>query len=240
VARVLAGRPQPATVLFALVGAEEIGMFGSRELVRRMQAESLRVAAALNNDTHGWSHDHRLDLIVRYSNPGIRDVQHAAAIGFTDLITYDGVRFQSSDGASFWRGFGDVVGGLGSYPGLASPHYHEPHDLLETINHQLVAEAAKATVASVMLLAASPMPLTGLRVERTEAAVVATWDAAREPDAKSYRVAFGPPEQPARRTLLVRAPRAVLAGAQPGWQVAVRAVTARGLEGWGAAQGVVP
>ena len=33
------------------------------------------VVGALNNDMMGWSNDQRLDNTIRYSNPGIRDVQ---------------------------------------------------------------------------------------------------------------------------------------------------------------------
>ena len=40
---------------------------------RRRQA---RVVGALNNDMVGWANDQRLDSTIRYSNPGIRDIQH--------------------------------------------------------------------------------------------------------------------------------------------------------------------
>ena len=38
---------------------------------------SMHVAGALNNDMVGWTNDGRLDNTIRYSNPGIRDIQHA-------------------------------------------------------------------------------------------------------------------------------------------------------------------
>ena len=152
-ARVLAGHPQAATIVFAFVSGEEIGDTGSREFVRRARQDSVHIVANLNNDTFGWSHDQRLNAAIRYSNAGIRDLQHAAAIEFTRLITYDAVRFQSSDGLEFYQAYGDIVGGLGSYPMLASPHYHESHDITENVDYELVAEGCRATVASVMLMA---------------------------------------------------------------------------------------
>ena len=39
----------------------------------------MRIVGALNNDMIGWANDHRLDNTIRYSNAGIRDVQHARA-----------------------------------------------------------------------------------------------------------------------------------------------------------------
>src|SRR5262249_4191846 len=82
-ARVLAGHPLPATVVFASMTGEEGGLLGSREFVRRAVAAKMHVAAALNNDMIGWMNDERMDNTIRYSNPGIRDIQHGAAMLFT-------------------------------------------------------------------------------------------------------------------------------------------------------------
>jgi hypothetical protein len=111
----------------------------------------------------GWVNDGRLDNTIRYSNPGIRDIQHGAAMLFTRLITYDARYFKGTDAASLYDAYGDVIGGIGSYPMLGSPHYHQASDLLEFENHQLITETSKTTVATLMLLASSPSRLTNLR-----------------------------------------------------------------------------
>ena len=129
---ILAGHPQPATIVFASFTGEEAGLLGSREFVRRAVADKLQVVGALNNDMIGWANDYRLDNTIRYSNPGIRDIQHAAAMQFTNLITYDALYYKSTDAAAYYEAYGDIVGGIGSYPVLGNPHYHQPHDLLET------------------------------------------------------------------------------------------------------------
>ena len=116
-------------------------------------ADKLKIVGALNNDMIGWANDHRLDNTIRYSNPGIRDIQHAAAMQFSNLITYDALYYKSTDAAAYYEAYGDIVGGIGSYPVLGNPHYHQSHDLLDTINHQLIAEVAKTTAATLMLLA---------------------------------------------------------------------------------------
>ena len=226
-ARVLAKRPLPATVMFVSFTGEEAGLRGAREFGRRMK-DSIHVVGALNNDMMGWANDFRLDNTIRYSNAGLRDMTHAAAIQFSNLITYDAFYYKSTDAQALFDAWGDIVGGIGSYPILGNPHYHQPHDVLETINHQLLTETSKTTVATIMLMASSPSRLTGLAANGT----TATWERAVEKGAMRYLVSWGPPEAPMRHSATVTSTKATLAGAKPGWKVAVKAINARGLEGW--------
>ncbi len=226
-ARVLATRPQPATLMFVAFTGEEAGLRGAREFGRRMK-DSIQVVGALNNDMMGWSNDQRMDNTIRYSNPGIRDIQHAAAIGFSRLITYDAFYYKNTDANALFDAWGDIVGGIGSYPILGNPHYHMPHDVLETINHQQLAETSRTTVATIMLLASSPSRLTGLAATGTSV----QWSPAREKGVTRYLVRYGPAEDPMRHSISVPGPRATIAALKPGWRVAVKAVNARGLEGW--------
>lgn len=232
-ARVLAGRPMPATIQFAFFTGEEAGLLGSREFVRRAVEDSVHIAGALNNDMVGFANDHRLDNTIRYSNDGIRDIQHAAAFLFTDLVTFDAKYYKSTDAQAYYDAYGDIVGGIGSYPILASPHYHQSHDVLETINQQLVAEVSKTTVATLMLLASSPARLDGLRVSRGGPGLVATWMPAPEHGVSGYIVAWGPETDPLRET--ARASETRFTWRQPlpeGTIVSVKAVRENGVESW--------
>lgn len=232
-ARLLARRPQPATIVFASFTGEESGLLGSREFVRQAVANDVRIVGALNNDMVGWANDHRLDNTIRYSNTGIRDVQHGAAIHFTDLITYDTLYYKSTDAAAYYEAYGDIVGGIGSYPVLGNPHYHQSHDVLETINHRLVTEVAKTTAASLMLLASSPSRLTGLKVDSLRGGTTTlSWTPSPEKGVTGYIVAWGPAADPLARRVTVTKPSAELAKIAPGTVVSVKGVNARGLEGW--------
>jgi Tol biopolymer transport system component len=233
-ARVLAKRPLPVTVMFVAFTGEESGLRGAREFGRRMK-DSIHVVGALNNDMMGWSNDHRMDNTIRYSNAGIRDVQHAAAIHFSELITYDAFYFKSTDAHALYDAWGDIVGGIGSYPILGNPHYHQPHDVLETINHRQLAETSKATIATIMLLASSPSRITGL----TAAGKTASWEAAPETGVTRYVVKYGPPTNPMQYTATVRNPRITLNTLQSGWHIAVKGVNTTGMEGWDWARAVV-
>jgi len=231
-ARVLAGRRLPATVIIAAFTGEESGLLGSREFMRQAVENKVNIVGALNNDMFGWSNDHRLDNTIRYSNAGIRDLQHAAAFLFSDLITYDAHYYRSTDAAAFYESFGDIVGGIGSYPVLGNPHYHQSTDLLETINHELVTESTKATVAALMLMASSPAPVRELEVAvRNGEAVDLRWAPSPEAGVTHYVVRYGAPgEEPTEMN--VREPRLTIPDAPAGTNAWVRAINAHGLHSW--------
>jgi hypothetical protein len=239
-ARVLAANPMPATIVFASFTGEESGLLGSREFVRRAVADKVRIVGALNNDMIGWANDQRLDNTIRYSNPGIRDIQHGAAMLFTKLITYDALYFKSTDAAAYYDAYGDIVGGIGSHPVLSNPHYHQSHDFLEFINHQLIAETSKTTVGTLMLLASSPSRLTNLAIDsRTSSATTISWTPSPESGVTSYIVTYETPAgSPGRAT--VKTARVTLPALASGTVVAIKAVNDRGLEGWDWARLMVP
>src|ERR1044071_9257211 len=187
--RGLAKHPLPATVVFVSFTGEEAGLLGSREFVRQAGVNKWKIVGALNNDMIGWANDQRLDNTIRYSNPGIRDIQHAAAMQFSNLITYDAKYYKSTDAAAFYDGWGDIVGGIGSYPVLSNPNYHQTTDLIETINFQQVAETAKVTAATLVYLASSPSRLKDLKAVKSGAGVDVTWTQSPEAGVRSYIVA---------------------------------------------------
>ncbi len=232
-ARVLARRPQRATIKFVWFTGEEAGLRGSREFVRRAVEAKERVRGALNNDMLGWMNDNRLDNTIRYSNAGLRDVQHAAAFLFSDLITYDAHYFKFTDAHSLYDGFGDVVAGIGSYPILGNPHYHQPHDVLETVNQRLVAEVAKTTVASVMLMASSPSRVEGLQASPVQGGgMTLAWQPAVEQKVRGYRVRWTPAAGGAERSIVVTTASAKITAPAAGSAVGVRALGVNGTEGW--------
>ena len=243
-ARVLAGKPLPSSVIFAAFTGEESGLWGSQEFARLGKERGLKVMAGLNNDVVGWMNDNRLDDTIRYSNAAIRDIEHAAALGFTRLITYDTHYVKSTDAASLYDVWGDIVGGLGSYPLLGSPHYHQPSDVLETVNHQLVTEVAKFNTAVVMLLTSSPSPVKGLKVVKagTDGAEL-SWTPNPEKGISHYLVTWGTEGKAAAGSRKVKEPRAAIHGLRGGagarWWVTVRAVNSRGLQSWDEAKAAV-
>ena len=239
-ARLLAPTPLPVTIMFASFTGEEAGLLGSREFVRLAAEKNLQVVGALNNDMIGWgSESSRMDNTIRYSNPGIRDIQHGAAILFTDLITYDAKYYRGTDAAAFFDAWGDIVGGIGSYPVLANPNYHQPTDFLETMNFRQILETAKVTAATLVYLASSPSRLKDLKAARAGTSVALSWTPSPESGIRSYVVAYGPAADPLATRVTVTAARATLPALPAGTHVAVKAVNGRGLEGWDWARTIV-
>jgi len=248
-ARVLAAKPLPSSVIFAAFTGEESGLWGSREFARLGKEKDLKVIAGLNNDVVGWMNDNRFDDTIRYSNAGIRDAEHAAALGFTRLITYDTHYVKSTDAVPLYETWGDIMGGLGSYPLLGSPYYHQPSDLLETVNHQLVTEVARLNIAAVMLLASSPSTVKGLKVVKAGAdREELTWTLNPEKRISYYLVTWGPEGKAESFSRKVKEPQVLIKDLKPGsgekWTVRVKAVNARGLSSWDEAKvsvdGVAP
>ena len=238
-ARLLVGKPMPATIKFLWFTGEEAGLLGSREFVRQAVASGMKIIGALNNDMVGYANDHRLDNTIRYSNVGLRDVQHSAAFGFTNLITFDSKYYQSTDAAAYFDAYGDIVGGIGSYPILGSPHYHQTHDILENMNHQLITEVAKTTVATLMLMASSPARLKDVTAVSSAGGAEVKWTPAVESGISGYIVAVGPNTAQLQRQQRVTTPRVTLTGLKAGDVVWVKAVNAQGMNSWDWARAIV-
>ena len=236
-ARVLARHPLPATVVFVSYTGEEAGLLGSREFVRRVK-DSLKVVGAMNNDMVGFANDQRLDNTIRYSNPGIRDIQHGAALEFSRLITYDALYYKSTDAAALFEQYGDIIGGFGSYPILSSPHYHQFSDVLETINFEQVSENTKANVATMMMLAMTPSRPTGLVAERAGTGVTLTWNPNPEKDIRDYLVKWVD-RSGTDHVVHATTPKLSIRTIPAGATVLVKAVNTKGLDGWDWARVIV-
>jgi len=241
-ARMLSKTPMPATIVFASFTGEEAGLLGSREFVRRAQVDKWQVAGALNNDMIGWAADSsQINNTIRYSNPGIRDLQHGASFLFTNLVLFDAKYYKSTDAAAFYDEWGDIVGGIGSYPILANPNYHQPTDFIETMSFRQILETAKVTAATLMYLASSPSRLKqeAIVTARTATGVEVKWPPSREKGVTRYIVAYGPANDPMRTRMSATSPAAVIANAPAGTHIAIKGVNAAGLEGWDWARTIV-
>jgi hypothetical protein len=238
-ARVLKANPQPATIQFAFFTGEESGLLGAREFVRRFVADKINVVGALNNDMVGFANDHRMDNTIRYSSTGIRDVQYAASLLFTRLTLYSAKYYKSTDAQAYTDALGEVVGGIGSYPVLSSPHYHQASDVMETINFPQLAETGKATVGAIMYMASSPSQLKGLTLAATGTGATLSWTKAVEPDVVRYQVRYTNRAGVITTTTSLR-PTVSLPSIQPGSEIAVRAVNRAGRSAWDWARIVAP
>lgn len=77
-ARVMAKRSFPATIIFMAVVGEEQGLYGSTHVAKRAKAENWNIDAMLNNDivgnTHGMDNDLKDNINVRVFSEGVPTV----------------------------------------------------------------------------------------------------------------------------------------------------------------------
>lgn len=77
-ARVMAKRSFPATIIFMAVVGEEQGLYGSTHVAKRAKAENWNIDAVLNNDivgnTHGMDNDLKDNIHVRVFSEGVPTV----------------------------------------------------------------------------------------------------------------------------------------------------------------------
>ncbi|MGD8818057.1 MAG: hypothetical protein PVJ51_12800, partial [Acidobacteriota bacterium] len=111
-------------------------------------------------------------------------------------------------------------------------HYHQPHDVLETINQEQMRETTRANVASIMLLASSPSRLEGLHVSsRDGSSVVIEWRPSPEKSVFQYVIRVTRPGTEPEE-YISDYPDARLEGIPDGTEISVKAVSERGLRGW--------
>jgi len=93
-ARVMATRRFPATIIFMSVVGEEQGLYGSTNVAKRAKAENWNVDAMLNNDivgnTHGMETDLKDNRSVRVFSEGVPSVAATNAKQVAGLIALGG------------------------------------------------------------------------------------------------------------------------------------------------------
>jgi len=93
-ARVMAKRSFPATIIFMAVVGEEQGLYGSTHVAKRAKAENWNIDAVLNNDivgnTHGMDNDLKDNIHVRVFSEGVPTVAAENQKQIAGLISLGG------------------------------------------------------------------------------------------------------------------------------------------------------
>ncbi len=167
IARVLQGIELDVTVVFALFGAEELGLIGSRAYVRQARARGDEIALMLQLDAIGsrstlFPEAFTIDTIGPYLSQGEAVAQAAADYtemrartsgGGRVLITSRGCR--CSDHQSFIDG---GYPGIGVFQYIQNPedHLNRSIDTLDRVDLSMVEEVTKAALAAVAQAAGFP------------------------------------------------------------------------------------
>jgi hypothetical protein len=141
-------------LVFALFGAEEIGLVGSEHYVRRPSVAIDRTVAMLNFDMVGRLGEGRLTVGGVESGRGLRDVvAEAARVVNVDVALRDSP-FGPSDHSRFYDAGAPV---LFFHTGLHAD-YHRPGDTADKLDAAGMARVAALAARLVMRLAAADRP----------------------------------------------------------------------------------
>lgn len=157
-ARVLKSYPIEKELRFAFVGAEEIGLVGSRYYVSQLTDDEInRSIANFNMDMVGTSWENATAIFMNTVDGQANIVSETAAatgerIGTpSELVLY---QRGSSDHVSFHDAGIAAVNFIRREPGTANlePYYHTPLDTIEHISEERLKEAGNLVGASVYSL----------------------------------------------------------------------------------------
>ena len=224
----------PATIIFASFTGEEAGLLGSREFVRRAVADKVqdRRRAEQRHDRLGER------LPARQHDPLLeRGHPRHPARGRDAVHQSDHLRRALLQE----HGRGCVLRSIRRHrrrhrlvPGARAIRITTSRTTCSKgINHQLVTEVAKTTAATVMLLASSPSRLKDLRrstASRNGVALV--WTPSPEKGVTGYIVDLGAGGRTRRATRCASPSRRRPCGRGARHGRPVKAVNAKGLEGW--------
>ncbi|HLM57085.1 MAG TPA: M20/M25/M40 family metallo-hydrolase [Pyrinomonadaceae bacterium] len=165
-----ARRPPRHSFVFAALDAEEVGLQGAYELVRRLREEKRDVALNVNLDMVGHSEKGELYASGTRRNPSLKaPVERAAARSRIKLLLGHDLPDQGrddwtsqSDHFAFHRaGIPHVYFGVEDHK-----DYHQPTDDFETITQDFFVAAAETILNALEELDASPVPEPRKRAAR--------------------------------------------------------------------------
>jgi Zn-dependent M28 family amino/carboxypeptidase len=150
-----AARPEH-TLVFAALDAEEIGLVGARELVKRLKAEKRDVALDVNLDMVGHSERGELYASGTYHTPALRPaLERVAGLAPVKLLLghdrpeqgHDDWTNQSDQYAFYKAGIPFVYFGVEDHK-----DYHKPSDDFDTLTQDFFVGAAETVLDAVETL----------------------------------------------------------------------------------------
>lgn len=152
--RFLAKIPDPGfEIHLALFSGEEQGLYGSKDLVKKMQAEGTlsRVVEMVNLDMMAFDTQGPLNVTLEtksFNQDGL-DRWKALAEAYTELQVRTTTRAWGSDHVPFLdKGVKAMLPIEGEYDG--NPHDHTPHDVVANLNPQLAKQILRLVASAVL------------------------------------------------------------------------------------------
>ncbi|WP_156906650.1 M28 family peptidase [Alteribacter aurantiacus] len=165
-ARIMAPYPTEKEVRFVFVGAEEIGLVGSRYYVSQLsEGEIARSAANFNLDMVGTNWEPATSLYVNVVDGAPNQVWQSASAAAERLGNDSLVLFErgASDHVAFYEAGIDAANFIRREPGTAAlePWYHTPFDTIDKISESRIKEGGQLIGAAIYDFARKEHPGKG-------------------------------------------------------------------------------
>jgi hypothetical protein len=144
----------PRTLVFALFGAEELGLVGSGHYVRQPTVPLASTVAMVNFDMVGRLRDHRVTVAGIDSADGLRDIVATSAGAESLTAALRGSPHGPSDHTRFYRAGVPVL----FFHTGRHEDYHRPGDTADKLDVAGMARVAAVGARVVERLAAAPRP----------------------------------------------------------------------------------
>lgn len=138
---------------FHWYAAEEVGLFGSKDIMDDYAARGVDVAAYLNQDMTGWAPEGEsgeFGIIMDFVDPGLTNFTRLLINEYTTLQAKDGqCGYACSDHASAHNAGFPAAFIFEAHPNNTSPYIHTRNDSYDTVSFEHILEHTKL-VASFM------------------------------------------------------------------------------------------
>ncbi|MBT8381660.1 MAG: M20/M25/M40 family metallo-hydrolase [Ignavibacteriaceae bacterium] len=184
-----------STIKFITFGAEEYGLWGSKDYAQKAFNAGMNIKIMINHDmiSHTYSplNSSMVD-INRYTGfEYLRDIAWYCIENYSLVSPRNGsVNSGGSDSYSFWQlGFPSVYFEETDF----SPYYHSPADTIGNYSMEYCAEVIKSSCATLLLNIVMPSSVQNYKLydAGTGNSVVLEWSPNSSPDFSEYKIYFG-------------------------------------------------
>ena len=191
----MSGYQPESTIKFITFGAEEYGLWGSRNYAEYAKSQGIDIKLMINHDmiSHTYQELHQSTVdINRYTGS---EGWGTLALNMVDLYSvlnpfYGSTNSSGSDSYSFWqRGYRAVYFEEKEF----SPYYHSPQDIITNYNMSYCAEIIKSSGALLLTALQMPSDVKNYFVYDVGngSSVSLNWSPNNEPDLAIYKIYIG-------------------------------------------------
>ncbi len=184
-----------STIKFITFGAEEYGLWGSKDYALKAYNAGMNINVMINHDmishTNSPVGSSTVDINYYTGFEYLRDLAMYCTQNYSVLTPRSGSQNSSgSDSHSFWQlGFPSVYFEERDF----SPYYHSPADTIGNYDMEFCAEVIKSSCATLLSLIVVPSSVENYKLVDggNGTTLQLSWNANLEPDLVGYNIYFG-------------------------------------------------